>query len=309
MSDQILVIKLGALGDFVQAAGPFAAIRDHHRDDSITLLTSRPFAAFAAASPWFDQVWTDTRPKLLQVAGWLGLRRRLRAGHFDRVYDLQTSDRSGFYYKLFWPDAPPEWSGIAARCSHPHANPQRDFMHTMDRQGEQLAMAGVGPVSAPEFSWVEGSVERFGLAEKYAVIAPCGADHRPEKRWPITRYSALARHLAAEGLQPVFVGGVTERELIEVIASEVSGAKNLAGKTKLEDLFSLARGAQIAVGNDTGPMHVFAVAGTPTLVLYSAASDPALCAQRGEKVTILRRDRLGELDIEEVTTALPPDIT
>ncbi|MDP7425565.1 MAG: ADP-heptose--LPS heptosyltransferase, partial [Rhodospirillales bacterium] len=43
---KILVIKLGALGDFVQAAGPFAAIRRHHQDAEITLLTAPAFAEF-----------------------------------------------------------------------------------------------------------------------------------------------------------------------------------------------------------------------------------------------------------------------
>ena len=46
---RVLVIKLGALGDFVQGFGPFAAIRAHHPTAHITLLTTRPFAALAEA--------------------------------------------------------------------------------------------------------------------------------------------------------------------------------------------------------------------------------------------------------------------
>ena len=45
---RILVIKLGALGDFILATGPFAAIRTAHPDDEIVLLTSAPFAKWAA---------------------------------------------------------------------------------------------------------------------------------------------------------------------------------------------------------------------------------------------------------------------
>ena len=61
---RILVIKLGALGDFVQAMGPAAAIRAHHRDAEITLLTSAPFATLGRAAPYFDRVWIDERPAL-----------------------------------------------------------------------------------------------------------------------------------------------------------------------------------------------------------------------------------------------------
>ena len=46
---RILVIRLGALGDFAQSFAPFAAIRDHHRNDSVTLLTTAPFVELARA--------------------------------------------------------------------------------------------------------------------------------------------------------------------------------------------------------------------------------------------------------------------
>jgi len=90
---RILVIKLGALGDFVQGFGPFAAIRAHHPTAHITLLTTRPFAGLAEASPWFDAVWHDGRPPWLDLRAVARLAGRLRAGRFERVYDLQTSPR------------------------------------------------------------------------------------------------------------------------------------------------------------------------------------------------------------------------
>ena len=58
------------------------------------------------------------------------------------------------------------------------------------------------------------------------------------------------------------------------------------------------------ISNDTGPMHIFATQGCRTLVLYSGASDPALCAQRGETVTILRREHLQDLSATDVAMAL-----
>jgi ADP-heptose:LPS heptosyltransferase len=93
---RILVIKLGALGDFVQALGPAAAIRAHHPDAAITLLTTAPFAELAGQAPYFDEVWVDERPRLATPRALLALRRRLRTAGFARVYDLQTSDRSSF---------------------------------------------------------------------------------------------------------------------------------------------------------------------------------------------------------------------
>ena len=113
----ILVIKLGALGDFIQALAPFAAIRKHHAGQKITLLTTPPFGKFAKASGYFDDIATDGRPGTMDMTGWFRLRRFFRTGGFGRVYDLQTSSRSSFYYRLFLPGSYPQWSAFfAIRC-------------------------------------------------------------------------------------------------------------------------------------------------------------------------------------------------
>jgi ADP-heptose:LPS heptosyltransferase len=79
----------------------------------------------------------------------------------------------------------------------------------------------------------------------------------------------------------------------------------LTGKTSLLELASLARRAAVAIGNDTGPMHLIAAAGCPAIVLFSRASEPALCAPRACRVTVLRRPALEDLAVEEVLAALP----
>ena len=302
----VLVIKLGALGDFVQATGPFAAIRAHHPDCRITLLTTAPFADLARAGGWFDEVWLDRRPAAFDVLGWLALRKSLRGGGFTRVYDLQTSDRSNFYARLFWPGAPPEWSGIAKGCSHPHANPRRDFMHTLERQTEQLSMAGIAAVPPPDLSWAAADIARFDVPEPFALLVPGGAPHRPAKRWPAAYFRALAERLAGDGVIPVVIGSDSEAGLAAEIASGLPAVRNLVGQTSLLDLAALSYRAWAAIGNDTGPMHVAAIAGCHCLALYSDESDPTLCAQRGPNVTILRREALELLDVDEVVAALPP---
>lgn len=301
---RILVIKLGAMGDFFQAAGPFAAIRGHHADAEITLLTTPPFEAFAEAAPWFDKVWAMDRMGGADIGGWLGLRKQLRSGGYARVYDLQTSDRSGWYYKLFWPGPYPEWSGIAKGCSHRHADPGRDLMHSYERQAEQLGVAGIDNVPEPDLSWVEADIARFELGDRYALLMPGGAAHRPAKRWPVENYAALAKHLAGEGIRPVLIGGADEREtMTEIILAEPE-TRDLSGATTLADIVVLARGATAAIGNDTGPMHAAAMAGCRSVALYSHESDPALCAQRGPAVEILRRESLAALTVEELITGL-----
>jgi ADP-heptose:LPS heptosyltransferase len=303
---RILVIKLGALGDVVQALNACAFIRHHHRDARVTLLTTTPFVDFARASGLFDDVEVDRRPRAYDVRGWLALRRRLRAGRFARVYDLQTSDRSSHYFRLFWPGPYPEWSGIARGCSHPHVNPDRDSMHTLERQAEQLRMAGLAEAEArvPDVAFLKADVSRFGLRSPYVLLVPGGAAHRPGKRWPVERFAALATELAGWGTTPVLLGIAAETPLTARIRQLCPAVVDLTGQTSLAQVVELARGARGALGNDTGPMHLIAAAKCPSVVLFSAESDPGLCAPRGPRVTVLRRDPLAALAVEEALAAI-----
>lgn len=301
---RILVIKLGALGDFIQALGPFAAIRRHHAHDRITLLTTAPYVQLAEASGLFDEVRPLERLKWWQLGAWAVLRAWLRGQRFRRVYDLQTGDRSSLLFQLMLPGRRPEWSGIAFGCSHPHANPRRDFMHTIDRQREQLRMAGIDEVLPPDLSFLQADIARFHLPDRYALFVPGGSAKRLAKRWPVDRYAALARELAGRGIGTVVLGGPDEKELAARLAHD-PGAIDLAGRTSYADLATLARHAVAAVGNDTGPMHVIAAAGAPSVVLFSSASNPDLCAPVGAEVRILRRDRLVDLPVAEVAATLP----
>ncbi len=302
--NRILVIKLSALGDVVLALGPMQAIRDHHKDAHISVLTTRPFVDLLSVARVANEILIDKRPGPFDIGGWLNVRRMLRRGGFDRVYDLQTSDRSSRYRSLFWPGPYPEWSGIAEGCSHPHANPDRDAMHTVDRQAEQLHMAGIDTVPLPDLSRIDADVTKFALPDRYAVLVPGGAAHRPEKRWPVAHYAALAARLQADGITPVVVGGAYEHDLAREIAKAAPDTVRLTAETTLLQLVAVIRGAALAVGNDSGPMHIAALLGVRSVVLYSHASDPALCGQRGADVTLLRERSAEDIPLAGVLDAV-----
>jgi len=300
---QILIIKLGALGDFIQALGPMPDIRRHHARDRITLLTTPRYSDLAAETGLFDEILIDRRPKALDVGGWLALRRMMRGGRFDRIYDLQTSDRTGIYARLFRPGRMPEWSGIARGCSHPHANLQRDAQHTMGRQAEQLLMAGIHPVSRMPWLPAAGSVPRVLTGRRFALLIPGSSPRHLAKRWPAERYGALATKLRDSGLLPVLVGVHGEAELGRTVSAVCPEAVNLVGLTDVPTLAALSAAAALTVGNDTGATHVAAAGARPVIVLFSRASDPRLCAPRGKRVRVLTEPDLAELSVERVFDA------
>ena len=299
---KILVIKLSALGDFVQALGPAAAIRRHHAADEITLLTTRAFASLAQQSGFFDKIEIDNRPKLFELASWAALRRVLRSGRFDRVYDLQTSDRSSLYSWLFFPaHPPPQWSGIAWHCSHPHANLWRDPQHTIDKQAEQLLMAGIYPTPLPACGGSSLALPQGLVRLAYFLMIPGSSPRHPEKRWPAMRYGELARRLfKATGTLPVIIGARGEEPLAAEIRRACPEAIDLVGRTGLTSLADLAGAAAFTVGNDTGATHIAAAGGHPVVVLFSDASEPSRCAPRGREIHVVASPRLDDLLVDRV---------
>jgi len=308
--EKILVIKLSALGDFVLALAAMRKIREAHRKAHITLLTTPPFEALAKACPYVNAVETDGRPE--GFSQWMALRKRIRAAGYDRVYDLQTSAHSNRIFQVLRPN-PPAWSGIALGCSLPHKNPLRNAMHTLERQADQLMYAGIWPdapteagtAPPPDLSWVwrnlpaERPVPGAVKPKPYVMFVPGGSMHRPEKRWPVEKYGELARILYAKGFDIVVIGSVQETPLAHRIQREVPRARDLTGRTDFARIALLGAKAALAVGNDTGPLHLAAAAGAPTLVLFSNVSDPALSAPRG-KVAVLRSERLTDLPVATV---------
>lgn len=305
----ILIIKLGALGDFVLALAAMKRIRMAHPEAKITLLTTPPYQALAKASGLVDMIETDGRPK-----GWretLELIRHLRREGYGRVYDLQTSSRSSRYFYGLLPFAP-KWSGIAKFCALPHRNPGRDTMHTLERQADQLRDAGIWPgapvtpgsAPPPDLSFAAQTPVPLprDLNRPLALLVPGASPHRPEKRWPVTQFALLAQSLIAEGMAVAVLGSALEENDAARIRQIAPQALDLTGKTSFLQIAALGTQAALAVGNDTGPLHMLAAAGAPTVALFSAASDPAQCAPRGH-VTILQCADLKDLALEPVLRA------
>lgn len=324
MRERILIIKHGALGDIILATGPMKAIRAHHPHAHIVLLTTRPYAAMMAQAPFVDEVWIDPKPRAWQLGLLIKLVNAFNQPRFDWVYDLQTSERSTRYFKLFIPPKP-NFSGLAKGASHRHHTPERTNLHTIDRQKQQLSIAGIDDVPAPDVSWLgddltifpspypsplgEGS-ERPALAgegqDKLILFVAGGSAHRPEKRWPAERYAELAKRLIERGYKIALIGTSAEVELLQIIHSSDHQIINLCNQTNFAQIATLARRATYAVGNDTGPMHIIAASGCPSTVIFNTtASNPALCAPRGEHVKVVKAADMAEISVDAILSAIP----
>lgn len=305
------MIKLGGIGELVLAFPAFERIRLAHPKAKITLLTTQPFEALAKTSPFFNVVETDGRPT--SPGGWLALISRLRGARYDRVYDLQNDAGTNLIFQALRPFAP-EWSGTAPGAALPHRNRERERLHPLERHADQLRQAGIWPdaptrpLSAPppDISWnlarsaQPRSISSAAGQRPLVLISP-GA-RRPEARWPIERFAELARRLQEAGYDIVIIGNLQESALAHAIQRQAPRARDLTGRTDFAQIAALGARAALAVGNDTGVLHLIAAAGAPTIALFSGASDPALKGPRGH-VTVLHSPALKDLPVETVAHA------
>ncbi len=311
----MLVIKLGGIGELVQAFPAFERIRQAHPKAKITLLTTQPFEALAKSSPYFNKVEADGRPR--GPAAWLGLITRLRRARYDRVYDLQNDAGTHLIFQGLRP-SPPEWSGTATGCALPHRNPERSRMHQLERQADQLGAAGIWPdpptrplsASPPEIGWIldRGVTPRTASVASghrpLVLLLPGFNARRPDTAWPIDRYAQFAKRMQDAGYDIVIVGAPHESPLAHAIQRQAPRTRDLTGRTDYAQIATLGARAALAVGNDTGIMHLIAATGVPTIALFSGATDPGVNGPRGH-VTVLHSPQLKDLPVDYVArTAL-----
>ena len=122
------------------------------------------------------------------------------------------------------------------------------------------------PVSEVE---VEKVLKKFSLERPYIVVAPGSV--WPTKAWLPEYYGEVIKHFRRKGFTVVIVGSKGDLPYCNK-AWEFSdrGALNLCGKTTLREFFSLVKGAELVISNDSSPVHVAVSVKTPVVEIYGA---------------------------------------
>ncbi len=266
----ILIIKLGALGDLIMSTALIKRITEHHAADRICLLTSSGYMRIL-------QGWGRLQAEALpgkDVISMIKTIRMIRGRQFRRIYDLQSNDRSAILCAL---------SGVPERVgNHPqfpyNIHPPDKYTgqyHAIDRLNQVLASAGVTPAHDPPYlpisvhgkervrTWLDDS----GLTLRPFVLMHAGAgSHHPEKRWPF--FLQLAGELETYGLTTVWLGGPDDVVLNARLATETG--INTTGVFSVAEEAELGRYGKFAVTNDSAPMHILSCSGIPVFGLFAA---------------------------------------
>jgi ADP-heptose:LPS heptosyltransferase len=294
---EILIIKLSALGDLVQADGAIRDIRNFHPDDHLIVMTTPPYRRYMERCPWVDEVLIDPRAPRYHLPMMLSLRSQLRR-KFDRVYDLQQVGRTRFYYRYLFPRT--WWLGDAKGCEvflqRPEDSCAADHFHNHLR----LASIPAAHTRHSDVSWMADTVDELlvehDIKPGFVLLIPGASAGHAGKRWPW--FTQLAERLLEQHMQPVTVPGPADMEQCRVMPG-----KMLVSEDGYLDYFTLAGVAQQAafvIGNDTGPTHIAAHLGCPGLALFGGHTAPQTTGIHYTGFAWLEAHDLVEITLETV---------
>ena len=265
-----------------------AALRSAYPDAHIAWLVNRTFAPLLAGNPLLNEVIEFDRRRYGRM--WWNLRANLafwrfvaeiRSRRFDLVIDLQGLIRSGL---LAWFSGARRRVGLATAREgawvfyNQRVRPDADVEHAVDKNLALVRAIGV-KAETPEFPLglqdQERSAARRILAksagreiEHFTAVMP-GA-RWDSKRWSTEKLAALIDRMHEAGLPHcVLLGGPDDHELAAEIVSRCrTPVVDLIGQTSLRELTALIDLADQVVCHDSGPMHIAAALGKPTVAVF-----------------------------------------
>jgi lipopolysaccharide heptosyltransferase I len=280
----VLIVRLGALGDVIHAIPAAAALRAACPDGRIDWLVEAKHREIVDMVTAVDRVVPLERRS---IHGWIDAAAVLRQVRYDAAIDFQGLLKSAVLARMsgaarvigfsIWhlreKTARPFYSATGDAPVRPDAGE-----HVIHKNLRLLAAVGVhdetvrfpiAPVESAALAALRGEI---GERTPFALINAGAA--WPNKRWPPERFGEVAVFLKeVRGLQPVVLWGPGEEDLARSIVAASGGAARLAPSTRLGDLVELARAAALVISGDTGPLHIATAVGTPTVAIFGP-TDP-----------------------------------
>ena len=305
MSNNILIIKHGALGDLIQITSSLKSIRRKYPDSKITLLTDIKFKFFSDRIIFIDEIIYENRPSFLRIDEWLTIILKIARRNFNIVFDLQNSDRTSVYYffiRLF--NSKVIWSGNRKGGKYKYHPKNFESVPIKDRIKNQLALMNIEIYDNPDISWMLNKNIINLPNNDFVILLPGSSLEHKHKRWPAEKFAELANHLKERNIDSIILGQShsegEELKKIKLLAPKIIDFSN----QDLDCLATTASKAIGAIGNDTGPTFIAAAAGCPITWLLSSHTDPNITQLLGSKVNTLKKDNISDITTDEVKNNL-----
>ncbi len=301
--ERVCLIKPSSLGDVVHAFPMLASLRRLWPGAEISWVINRGLRSLLDGHPDIDEVipFDRSRVKLRPgVVGELGkFLLDLRSREFDLAIDLQGLFRSGM---MTLATGAPVRVGLSSSregawlFTNHRVDGGGPDVHAVDRLlkvaeafgADVSSPAGSVAFSGEDLRWADRELERL---PRPWVALNLGARWLT-KRWPPEHFAAIARRAQARlGAALILVGAPEDRPLVDSLLADLDpnppAILDLCGRTTLPRLAALASRIDLFVSNDTGPLHLAAASGAPTVGIYTCTS-PSRTGPYGPKSVAVR---------------------
>jgi len=302
-AQRILLVKLSSIGDVVHSLPVLAAARRRYPQAHIAWAVGPAAADLVAGSPHLNETLvvgaTHGEEAAVRAVPSLSspwrLRKALRERRFDLALDMQGLLKTALIAYL---------SGARDRIGFRNLQegaflfnnrrmvPDRRDCHAVEGY-LGFARAIGAPAEPLDFTIHVSEADRRAvdalLSGQRNLIALVPGARWQSKRWPAERFAQVADALAGEfGATCVVVGARGDAALAEQIQGVAESAVlDLCGKTTLKQLAEVLRRCRLTIADDTGPMHISAAVGTPTVAIFGP-TDPSRLAPYGSGHAVVK---------------------
>ena len=295
---RIVVRVANWIGDAVMNTALLAAIRDRFPQAHIAVIARKGPAIVLEHQPHINEIHTlDDRTSEGRKAALQWLKR----SKFDAAFVIPNSWRAAL---PFWRAGIPIRVGTTRNMrqilfTHPITFTATDLHEHEVHTTRQLISPWRDPASLQrptltlgiteeERIWATDYIARIGNGKLVACLNP-GAAFGGAKRWPPERYAAVGQALVEHHDMAVFVqAGPGEEEMArEVCDATAAPLHNAAGELTLRHLMAVLAQSKLLITNDSGPMHIAAAMGTPTVAIFGS-TDPVNTAPWSDRAVVVQ---------------------
>ncbi len=281
---RILVVKLSSLGDLFHALPAVNAVRQGMAAQvdwvvhSTYLECVRHFKGVSRVIPFYRRAFLSALPNFLC---------ELRREQYDLTLDLQGNLKSVMVARLAKSRKliGPSFNREGSRWFYPElAGPAQRDRHAVEQALDTARYLGFS-VEEPAFPV---SFPVPSLLEPRPRVALLPFSRWATKNWPLEHFAALARELQQNSGASIYLfGGPEDAAAAHSLVQRIGGGiVDRVGKLSLVELGSELSGMDLAIGNDTGPLHMAAALNVPVIGLYGPTS-PARTGPFGKRHLVI----------------------
>jgi len=293
----ILVIKHGALGDFVMASGAMKSIRNKYPNEKIILLTENINIKFFHSIPYFNILEVDNRGSIFFSL--LKIFKLIFEHKIDLVIDLQNSSRTQFYHFFIKKFSKVKISSSRKYSHYRYFIPPQGYEHVITGLNKQLSLIGFKTFENPDLNWMIKNPHKI-LKKKYIILIPGASHNGSYKKWSEDSYADLSNYFIKQGFDIYLTGSKQDIKTIELIQEKCPAAINKINESKIENFLELCVNSSFIVANDTGPTHIAALSNRP--LFWIAIDNPISisCQPFGEKIIPILSENLIDIKSPDV---------